>query len=317
MPLGNSFLEKEVILNHKGEKAGLLIFKASFFCNSQNNNNITNNPNTGNIYISSYNDNGFSNITNNNDFPSFDDIIDNNNYNPKIDNKINLDQMNQNNLNNNNNSNFNNFYQMNQNNLNNNSNNNNFNNFNNNNNNLYNVNNNNNHQQMQTTLWQQWLNYSKTPLFFKSRTPEIYLGNLDSKTFNHSFNLNFNLPLYSSKCEIPDCSIFVTGGDNNDDTINTCFIYNPNSGLLFKRNMNMARKLHNSIFLDGFVYVFGGYDGNNISNFCEKYDVKNNTWTGVSNLNVPRAYTSLLRYGKDYIFVIGGACGMGDEVIYF
>ena len=80
--------------------------------------------------------------------------------------------------------------------------------------------------------------------------------------------------------------------------------------------MNMTRKLHSSIYMDGFVYVFGGFDGNDIKNYCEKYDLKNDLWVNISPMAMNRAYTNLLRYGNEFIFIIGGANGMGDEVIF-
>ena len=78
--------------------------------------------------------------------------------------------------------------------------------------------------------------------------------------------------------------------------------------------MNIPRKLHTSIYLNGYVYVFGGFSGDNIFNSVERYDVQNDSWNVIGNMNVNRAYTSLLRYGNDYIFIIGGAQGLSDEV---
>jgi hypothetical protein len=239
--------------------------------------------------------NASSNYQNTVDYPSFDDIIDNNNNN-FINNNLN-------NINTTKNFNQQQPYQPNLNIINSNSN--------------FNYNNipNNKNQQQSQQIWQYWLNYNKTPIFLKSRTPQVYMGNLDKKEFKIFNNINFNFPLYSSKCELPDGSIFVTGGDNIGDTLNTCFIYSQFNGIVAKRNMITSRKLHSTIFMDGFVYVFGGFDGNDIRNNCEKYDLKNDTWFTISLMAMNRAYTSLLRYGNDYIFVIGGANGMGDDVI--
>lgn len=297
MPLGNSFSETEIPLFNFGAPAGCLLLKACF----SNSSNVYDpyGANANCPQIDSRFSNAFTDHQNKADYPSFDDII---------------DSKNNNNFNNNNNTN-----QMNFNNFNNNNSNNNFNLNSNNNNSFNNINNNNPNfinQQQPQVLWQQWLNYNKTPIFLKSRTSEVYLANLDTKEFKLLDGVNFNFPLYSSKCELPDGSIFVTGGDNIGDTINTCFTYSQNKVITYKRNMNVARKLHSSVYMDGFVYVFGGFDGVDIKNYCEKYDVKNDLWVNISPMAMNRAYTSLLRYGNEFIFVIGGANGMGDEVIF-
>jgi len=130
-------------------------------------------------------------------------------------------------------------------------------------------------------------------------------------------NQNFNFPLYSSKCELPDGSIFISGGDYEGANLNTCYIFSQQNGLIQKRQMNIARKLHSSIFISGFVYIFGGFNGDDIFNSVERYDIYNDSWNIIGNMNVNRAYTSLLRYGNDYIFIIGGAQGLSDNVNIF
>ena len=83
--------------------------------------------------------------------------------------------------------------------------------------------------------------------------------------------------------------------------------------------MNNPRKIHSSIYLDGYVYVFGGFNpySNKIFNNVEKYDIKNDIWINLPTMNVNRAYTTLLRYGRNYIFLIGGVEYIGDNVNFF
>ena len=140
------------------------------------------------------------------------------------------------------------------------------------------------------------------------------MGNFQTKKFDLINQKNFNFPLYSSKCELPDGSIFISGGDNQGDNLNTCCIFSQQNGLMQKRPMNFARKLHSSIYLNGFVYIFGGFNGDNIFNSVERYDLQNDSWSVMGNMAINRAYTSLLRYGNDYIFIIGGAQGLSDNV---
>jgi len=256
--------------------------------NNQNFNNNFNQPNFNNMnQMGNFNQPNFNNMNQMNNFnqPNFNNMNQMNNFNqPNFNNMNQMGNFNNYNQNLNTNCNFTNYF---------------------------------NQMQQTPEFWKQWLTYSKNPLFLKSRSPDVYFGNLAYRDFKLVNKVNFDFPHYSSKCELPDGSIFVSGGDFNGDTITTCFIYSQNFGVIYKQSMNMPRKLHSSIYMDGYVYVFGGFDGTDIKNYCEKYDVKNNTWSVIAPMAVNRAYTSILRYGSDFIFVIGGARAMGDEVFIF
>lgn len=164
-------------------------------------------------------------------------------------------------------------------------------------------------------FWPIWAFYNKNPIFFKPKTPEVYIGNFETYKFNLVNKLNFNMPLNTSKCELPDGSIFITGGDNIGDILCTTLIYSPHGIVNQRNNMNFARKLHSSIYFEGFVYVFGGYNGSNIFGSVERYDLQNDCWKVIGQMAENRAYSSILRYGKDYIFIIGGACTINEQVI--
>lgn len=174
-------------------------------------------------------------------------------------------------------------------------------------------------QNANSNIWETWVNFHKNPLFFKSQTPEVYVANFSNFTWNQVNEIKFDFPLYSSKAELPDGSYLITGGDNDGEALNTCYFYNSNGQIIQKNNMNNPRKIHSSIYLDGYVYVFGGFNpySNKIFNNVEKYDIKNDIWINLPTMNVNRAYTTLLRYGRNYIFLIGGVEYIGDNVNFF
>ena len=63
--------------------------------------------------------------------------------------------------------------------------------------------------------------------------------------------------------------------------------------------MQVKRYAHSSIFMNGYVYVLGGYAHKDVPNenpvtlaSVEKYSLHENTWTYVSSMNEQRAFTA-------------------------
>lgn len=77
--------------------------------------------------------------------------------------------------------------------------------------------------------------------------------------------------------------------------------------LTFPRGYHTAHKFENNVF------VFGGYDSDSFSarpiGAIEKYDVENNVWSVVANLNSPRGCCGTSVY-KNKVYIPGG---WGDE----
>ena len=74
--------------------------------------------------------------------------------------------------------------------------------------------------------------------------------------------------------------------------------------------MNLPRNHHASVMLpDGRVLVTGGEMNNvsdNVTNSCEVYDYKTNTWSYVDSMNVARFYHKLILLDSNRVLAVGG-----------
>lgn len=101
---------------------------------------------------------------------------------------------------------------------------------------------------------------------------------------------------YSSAVYIPGNKIIVTGGCNSNtgEATGTCIeISTLNISQNKKlKNMNKKRYAHASIYLNGCIYVLGGFDNKDNDQSpqstlksCEKYLISEDKWVSISNMN--------------------------------
>lgn len=127
---------------------------------------------------------------------------------------------------------------------------------------------------------------------------------------NNQWNLVANLPsklAYLSACLLPDNRVLITGGtDSNGNTVSSVYVYNPiDNSISQVSSMNYARENHTCIYYNGYVYVFGGDNGNTALDSIEKYDVASDNWEIVGSL--PRPVTGLrsIIY-NNYVLLVSG-----------
>ncbi len=72
-----------------------------------------------------------------------------------------------------------------------------------------------------------------------------------------------------------------------------------------------ARKEHATVFLDGYVFAIGGYDGNlkKMLSSCERYDVEKDEWIFVDSLKKQKCAFAATSVANKYIYVFGGFDG--------
>jgi hypothetical protein len=161
------------------------------------------------------------------------------------------------------------------------------------------------------------LTYPKNCLFFRHNSSYLFSFNFQNQSWSQ-VNLQGNIffPKFIRSAELPDGSFLLTGGEYNGLTINNTFHFQ-NGAFKDRQPMQIARKAHSTIYLNGFVYVFGGFTDNGIISNCEKFDLNKGTWSAISNMIYPKAYSTPLTYGNSHIFLIGGFCAEKyDGVIY-
>lgn len=75
--------------------------------------------------------------------------------------------------------------------------------------------------------------------------------------------------------------------------------------------MIYPRKEHATVFLDGFVYAIGGYDGNakKMLSTCERYDLMKDEWELIDSLKKQKCAFAATAVNNRYIYVFGGFDG--------
>ncbi|OQR68298.1 kelch protein 10-like [Tropilaelaps mercedesae] len=74
-------------------------------------------------------------------------------------------------------------------------------------------------------------------------------------------------------------------------------------------DVDEMRAYHKMAFVNGDIFVIGGYNGNNnYHKNCRKYNLLKKTWSHVTPMNVERSYVSVAVLGRK-IFAIGGYNG--------
>lgn len=122
---------------------------------------------------------------------------------------------------------------------------------------------------------------------------------------------------YSSLATLPNQKLILTGGCHiqSEDATNLCLEINgANISMNTKlKNMHKKRYAHCSIYLNGCVYVMGGFDhkDNNKSppstlKSCEKYIITDNKWVPTASMNHARSFFGCALVNKESIFVFGG-----------
>jgi hypothetical protein len=144
-------------------------------------------------------------------------------------------------------------------------------------------------------------------IYFRSDSTQILQYEIKANKWqalpNHN---NFYFSKHFSTAQLPDNSYIITGGELNDVSLNTTHYYFEGN-IIELAPMITARKGHNSIYFEGFVYVFGGfYEEKTIIKKCEKYDFRSKSWLPMSEMNFAKAYCNPILYKDRYIYLIGG-----------
>ena len=124
----------------------------------------------------------------------------------------------------------------------------------------------------------------------------------DLRTLFSQYEFNY----YAAAVTLPDGSALITGGGSSSTVLH----YKDRKATK-KASMSQVRKEHASVFLCGFVYVIGGYDGQT-GHFLqegEKYSPTQDEWTAIAPMNVARCAFSATAVNSKLIYIFGGYDG--------
>lgn len=77
--------------------------------------------------------------------------------------------------------------------------------------------------------------------------------------------------------------------------------------------MQSRRYAHGCLFLNGYVYVLGGFDNKdadgvvpNTLDSCERYNIHENRWLPVCSMNESKAFAGVCSINDQFIYLFGG-----------
>ncbi|XP_046698548.1 kelch-like protein 33 [Silurus meridionalis] len=137
---------------------------------------------------------------------------------------------------------------------------------------------------------------------------EVYCPITDSWSFVQPLDQS----LSSHAASVWNGEIFISGGfDSRYQCLESMFLYHPEKGTTYLRDMSQSRAQHCMETLKDCLYVAGGVSGVAGQLFdqlaCEIFDPVNNCWCAIMSMSMPHvSAASAVLEGK--IYVIGGYC---------
>lgn len=136
-----------------------------------------------------------------------------------------------------------------------------------------------------------------------------------------NYTNDFIIPSYARWIEISGDKLLLTGGEKDYiESLNSTYLfkfsnYDPYSQNEFqakvtqKTDMKYKRRAHNLIYFNDFIYAISGVDKLEMIKSCEKYDIYNDKWIEVPELNYARQNAALACHNQRYLYAFSGYDG--------
>ncbi|XP_033834470.1 kelch-like protein 10 [Periophthalmus magnuspinnatus] len=121
---------------------------------------------------------------------------------------------------------------------------------------------------------------------------------------------NVSLSSRLARPRLPQALLLSIGGWSGANPVNNIEVYDnhANRWVAVANNDRTPRAYHGTVFLNGCVYLIGGFDGVVRFNTTHKYDLANHTWQEVAPMHSPRCYVSVALL-DGLIYAMGGHNG--------
>ena len=131
---------------------------------------------------------------------------------------------------------------------------------------------------------------------------------------------DFVIPCYARWIEISGDKLILTGGEKDYiESLNTTYMFKFRkydgsdegfSAKVFqKKDMIYRRRAHSLVYFNDFIYAISGVDKLEMIKKCEKYDINNDEWLEVPELNYPRQNSALAVHNQRYLYSFCGYDG--------
>ena len=148
--------------------------------------------------------------------------------------------------------------------------------------------------------------YPKYIYNIKPKSQNIYYFNFETKEVNE-ITVNFNnltiesFEQYHSTLNYEN-NFYFSGGYNSSKVF--CK-YNQRENIFIPlKEMPTPHSYHGMLGMNNYIFIISGFKTKNV----EKYDINNDTWESLADLNDSRSWPSCFGYKNKYIFVFGGLC---------
>ncbi|CAD8075185.1 unnamed protein product [Paramecium primaurelia] len=127
--------------------------------------------------------------------------------------------------------------------------------------------------------------------------------------FRQMPNNTFDYKYYAAAASLPNGDIIITGGGVSRNAM----LISPSKGFQQQalKSMYYPRKEHACVYLDGYIYTIGGYDGTTkqMLSCCEKYSLVADEWKMIDPLQKQKCAFAAATSLNKYIYVFGGFDG--------
>ena len=156
----------------------------------------------------------------------------------------------------------------------------------------------------------EYLNNSCIIHYFEWGSKNAIFYDCQKKTITkHTLNIDMNIPKFCRTVATEDGRVFVLGGR---DRANVCcdwtLEYKDDTKTLVPRKpMLLKRSDFTPVFCrSGHIYVIGGNDAKIFYKQCEVYDIENDRWMRIANLNIGRDSSASCIFNDRFIYAFSG-----------
>jgi hypothetical protein len=147
----------------------------------------------------------------------------------------------------------------------------------------------------------------------------VYL--IDSNKITKVTYVNdFVIPGYARWIDISGDKLILTGGEKDYiESLNSTYMFRFrkydgsdegfSAKVYHKADMNYRRRAHSLIYFNDFIYAISGVDKLEMIKKCEKYDIVNDKWIEIEELNYPRQNAALAIHNQRYLYAFCGYDG--------
>ena len=147
----------------------------------------------------------------------------------------------------------------------------------------------------------------------------VYL--IDSNKITKVTYVNdFVIPCYARWIEISGNKLILTGGEKDYiESLNSTYMFkfrqigDTDEGfsakVYHKKDMICKRRAHSLIYFNDYIYAISGVDKLEMIKKCEKYDIFNDEWIEIPELNYNRQNAALAIHNQRYLYAFSGYDG--------